>query len=199
MDINQDFEVPHKNSTPVCKIKYNTWEEYQILGNMPTTFNDLIKILSGIFYPKNFSISFISENYKVISIDNSNTYKSLLKYAKESGINEIKLSTILYDNQKGEEKLLTEFNDECSYKPVQIRQKIVRNSPNSFNLCQTIKESEESNSSSVLSEKNSFDSDCSRKSKKYHSRNIRYNTKKIRKISKSENSENSGSDCITCY
>jgi len=94
------------NQLPICKIKYGTWRDFQPIGNLPRTFSDFIKIVSSIVFPFNFSIFYFSEDFLMIPIASSNTYKDLLKFAqKNESMKEVKIFVILHENENGSEFL----------------------------------------------------------------------------------------------
>jgi hypothetical protein len=74
-----------------CKVKYNLWGEDITLEELPTSFLELIKLFSKLFFPNNFSINYIHTNYDLQPVDGAQTYRELISVINKSDMKEIKL------------------------------------------------------------------------------------------------------------
>lgn len=84
---------------PICKIKYEIFGDYQIIGLLPYSFNELTKIISGVVYPNNFSLDYFGEGFMLISLNASN-YKNLLKFSRDQFLREIKLFVNVHESEE---------------------------------------------------------------------------------------------------
>lgn len=88
----------YRLSKVVCKVKSRQWEKFQSIGKLPSTFEDLTYILSIKFYPKDFIIKYIKEDFTSQDICNSYDYNCLLENLNKQNIYEIKLFVyLIYD------------------------------------------------------------------------------------------------------
>ena len=129
--------------SPICMIKYNTFADYQIIGTLPSTFADLIKIISTLVFPKNFALHYFSEDLSLISLDNTTTYKNLIKYTYENKITEVKFFATLFEI-KNEDEVLSGL----SSMSLNMKRKNQNKNSQSLNVNETIKEIEEYSSTS---------------------------------------------------
>jgi hypothetical protein len=124
-------------------IKYNTFADYQIIGTLPSTFADLIKIISTLVFPKNFALHYFSEDFSLISLDNTTTYKNLIKYAYENKITEVKFFATLFEI-KNEDEIISGLGSMS----LNMKRKNQIKNIQGLNVNETIKEIEEYSSTS---------------------------------------------------
>jgi hypothetical protein len=76
-------------------VKYDTWGDYKAVGQIPSSFLDLVKLFSARLYPNDFSINFLDTNFNNFCIDNENKYNELVYICK----GELKLMINIYKEQ----------------------------------------------------------------------------------------------------
>jgi hypothetical protein len=91
-------------------VKYDTWSDYKHVGQIPSSFLDLVKLFSAQFYPNNFSINFLDTNFHIHSIDNESKYNELVYICKD----ELKLMINIYKEQQKSNKKLKYYCDPIS-------------------------------------------------------------------------------------
>ena len=70
-----------------CQIKLGGFQPYENIGVIPQKFTDLVKIISKIVFPKNFSLNYFCEDLSIIPISDAKEYKSLLKFSAKNNLN----------------------------------------------------------------------------------------------------------------
>jgi hypothetical protein len=95
-----EIKETSQSQLPLCKIKYGTWKDFESIGNLPKTFYDFIKIVSSLVFPYNFSIYYLSQDYEMISIASSTTYKNLVNFVqREKNLKEVKIFIFLHEDE----------------------------------------------------------------------------------------------------
>jgi hypothetical protein len=95
-----------------CKIKYSPWEDYNII-KCPSTFKILIRILSSIFYPNNFSLNYyIKDQIAIIPISNEKDYLELMSRIRICGYKEIIFFVNVDKMNKKSLSIIQEDNEE---------------------------------------------------------------------------------------
>lgn len=177
----------------ICKVKHDSWGDYETVDSIPTTFLDLVKLFSQMYFPYNFSINYVTDDFTTIPVDNSQTYKTLIKFIRQNRKKEIKFFVNIY-KEKEEER--SRKNSVIAERPKTAVQK--KGSFKVFNLLtQTIKEIEEY--SSNISEES-----CCSTSSLDESLCVKEGMSKNEDIKeKEENNEvfskDSRCECIYCY
>jgi hypothetical protein len=109
----QSIQMKRRNSSisqSVCKVKSDPWGDYQSIGKIPISFGKLVEILSIKFYPKNFSISHLTDEYLNISIGDEYVYGQIINELKRNNKFELKLFIYLY-NTTDESKLKNKISN----------------------------------------------------------------------------------------
>src|SRR4051812_18263298 len=79
-----------------CKVKYDAWGEDMTLDQIPTSFIELVKLFSKLFFPNNFTISFVDTNFDLQPIDCAQTYRELISVINKSDMKEIRLCVNIF-------------------------------------------------------------------------------------------------------
>jgi hypothetical protein len=91
-------------------VKTYTWSEYKHVGQIPSSFLDLVKLFSAQFYPNNFSINYLDTSYRIHNIDNESKYNELVYICK----GELKLMINIYKEQTKSSKRLKYYCETIS-------------------------------------------------------------------------------------
>ncbi len=94
-----DTFYPDRNHIcqPLLKIKFTSFGTYNDIGHLPQDYTQLIKNISQLVFPNNFSLTFLSPDLSTISINNSDSFYKLGKYVKDNNLLEVKLFVIVYE------------------------------------------------------------------------------------------------------
>jgi hypothetical protein len=95
-----DNFYPDRNakSQPLLKIKFTTFGSYNDFGELPQDYTQLIKNISELVFPNNFSLTYLGSDLSTISLNSPDLYVRLEKYVKESNLREVKLLVIVYES-----------------------------------------------------------------------------------------------------
>ena len=102
-----NINKPHLSA--ILKIKNEAFGEYKCIGLLPQTFHELIKLISFNIYPNNFCLNYYNDNFSVVAIDHSTTYKNLLKYTRENRMTEVSLFVMLHEATNEQSDLTSKF------------------------------------------------------------------------------------------
>jgi hypothetical protein len=86
-----------------CKVKYDLWGDDMTLTEIPASFTELVKLFSKLFFPSNFSISYINTDFDLHPINCAQTYRELISVINKSAMTEIRLLVNIFytGNKKG--------------------------------------------------------------------------------------------------
>lgn len=165
-------------SNPDCKIKlkFSSFGSYTDLGSIPSEFTDLIKKISCLVFPNDFSVTYYDNKMTLLQIDNSETYCNLVEIAKEQKFEEIKFFVNLYKNHITNKD--TKLADELTIIPRQTSVILKESNNSDFGF---IKEQKYFNKRDSYKERN-----C--KTKSYKNRNYKKNVRSP-----------GGRDFVMCY
>jgi hypothetical protein len=107
--------VAEKTIAIQCRVKYDIWGEDMTLGELPTSFLELVKLFSKLFFPNNFSISYVDTNFNLQPIDGAPTYRELISVINKSDMKEIRfLVNIFKETFEGKTKKNNKTNRKSS-------------------------------------------------------------------------------------
>lgn len=98
------------------KVKFCAFADYEYICFLPDSFKELVKIISKVLYPNDFTLTYLDSEYEQHSIFSDATYMKIIKDAREKEANEVKFIINLYNHNKAELKNKEKIN--------QISQKI---------------------------------------------------------------------------
>jgi hypothetical protein len=97
-----------------CKVKYDLWGDDMTLDELPTSFLELVKLFSKLFFPNNFSICYIDTNYDLQPIDGAQTYRELISVINKSDMKEIRLLVNIFQEASTEKPRKSKVNRKSS-------------------------------------------------------------------------------------
>jgi hypothetical protein len=162
--------IAEKTISIDCKVKYDVWGDDMTLTEIPTSFNEFVKLFSKLFFPNNFSISYIDNtDYTLQPIDCAQTYRELISVINKSAMAEIKL-------------LVNIFKD------TQVKRKVSRKASNRTNIIDDIIVIKELSENSSMYQSEDCNSPCSSKGDTFGKKRKEKKASDVRDRS-----------CISCY
>jgi hypothetical protein len=99
----------------ICKIKNTPWDDYKQI-KCPRTFKNLIRELSRLFFPNNFTIRYyLQDEVITMPITSEKDYSELMNIIRLCGYNEIVLFIDVYKRSPDEKlPIIYEVNEDAS-------------------------------------------------------------------------------------
>jgi hypothetical protein len=98
--MNNGHSQRNSNSSEelLCSVKQSPWDEYRTF-RCPKSFKNLVRILSRLYYPNNFSINYYLQSEVVtLPISSEEDFREVKQFAEKFQENDIKLFVHIHEN-----------------------------------------------------------------------------------------------------